>query len=451
MFQRTDYSQASITQMVSALGNGEVTALQLTEFALERIDQYDRRLHAISRVFATEARTAATASDLRRSAGFPGGKLEGIPLLIKDNIGVRGWPLTAGSVALQGLIAREDAPLVARLREEGAILLGQTAMHELAAGITGASSLTGYTENIFHMGYSPGGSSSGSAVAVAAGYTPLAIGTDTAGSVRIPAAFAQVYGLRPTHGSVETRGIVPLSPSQDIAGPLVRHSIDLQMISEIMTGKSLPVTAEPLRIGLVSELFENIPGSVAERVSQSLNFQEKVDITSVSFPELSTLASEANIIAYEFAGALREFLTATAGARYHSLTEIVASGKYHPDLEPTLSTRAVHPGTDSDEFLVIQQRQAEFYRKLVAFFDHHRLNLLAYPVISQSPIRHGQLQTGSNALISATSGTPALSLPAGFTAEGMPVGLELLALRGREDLLLKAASVFPVTSRPPLH
>lgn len=440
MFQRNDYPQASVGQLLAVLEAREVTALQLTGWALERIAADDRRLHAISRLHAAEARAAAAASDQRRAAGLPVGKLEGVPLLVKDNIAVRGWPQTAGSVALQGLVASEDAPLVARLRSEGAVLLGQTAMHELAAGITGASSLTGYTENVFHTGYSPGGSSSGSAVAVAAGYTPLTMGTDTAGSVRIPAAFAQIYGLRPTQGRVNMQGIVPLSPSQDIAGPLVSHASDLPRIYEIMTGRTLAVTPEPLSVGIVAELFTE-QDSVTHQVRQALSFPATVRLTTVSYPEISHLASEANIIAYEFSEALAVFLADKSAVRYKTLSAILDSGKYHPDLDTIFRTRAVHPGTDSDAFYQVQQRQATFYRHLESFFSRHRINLLAYPVISQPPVRHGQSQTGSNALISATSGAPSLALPAGFTGDGMPAGLELLALRDREDLLFKAAGI----------
>ena len=441
MFQRKHYPRASVGRLSKALEAGEVTALQLTEWALDRISADDRRLHAISRLHAAEARAAATASDQRRAAGVPVGKLEGIPLLIKDNIAVRGWPQTAGSVALQGLVASEDAPLIARLRGEGAVLLGQTAMHELAAGITGASSLTGYTENVFHTGYSPGGSSSGSAVAVAAGYTPLAIGTDTAGSVRIPAAFAQIYGLRPTQGRVNMQGIVPLSPSQDIAGPLVSHASDLPRIYEIMTGKAPAETTEQLSVGIVSELFDE-QDPVGHQVRRALNFPATVRLTTVSYPEISHLASEANIIAYEFSEALAGFLADRPAVRYKTLLQIIDSGKYHPDLETIFQTRAAHPGTDSADFYRVQQKQAAFYQDLVAFLHRYRINLLAFPVISQPPVRHGQAQTGSNALISATTGTPALALPAGFTSCGMPTGLELLALRDKEDLLLRAASTF---------
>ncbi|ARU95861.1 amidase [Tatumella citrea] len=441
MFQPNDYPRASVGQLLKALEAREVTALQLTEWALERIATDDRRLHAISRLHSAEARATAAASDQRRATGLPAGKLEGIPLLIKDNIAVRGWSQTAGSVTLQGLVASEDAPLITRLRSEGAVLLGQTAMHELAAGITGASSLTGYTENVFHTGYSPGGSSSGSAVAVAAGYTPLAIGTDTAGSVRIPAAFAQIYGLRPTRGQVDMQGIVPLSPTQDIAGPLVSHASDLPRIYEIMTGRALTETTEPLSVGIVSELFDE-QDPVGHQVRQALNFPATVRLTHVSYPEISHLASEASIIAYEFSEALAGFLADRPAARYKTLSAILDSGKHHPDLDTIFRTRAHHPGTDSDAFYQVQQRQAAFYQELVSFFSHHRINLLAYPVISQPPVRHGQPQTGSNALISATTGTPSLALPAGFTSCGMPTGLELLALRDREDLLLRAASIF---------
>ncbi|BAN95253.1 amidase [Plautia stali symbiont] len=179
--QYADYLTASLGDMQQALAQRRVSARQLTTFALQRIADVDQpRYNAISWLFADEALAAAAASDAARQQNAPIGPLVGIPLLIKDNIEVKGWPTSAGSALLRDVIASEDAPLVTALRQAGAILIGKTTMHELAAGITGASSLSGFTHNAWQQGRSPGGSSSGSAVAVAAGYVPLAIGSDTA-------------------------------------------------------------------------------------------------------------------------------------------------------------------------------------------------------------------------------------------------------------------------------
>ncbi|MBK0125813.1 amidase [Pantoea sp. S61] len=435
--QYADYLTASLSDLNQALLRAEVTARQLTDYALQRIGEADQpRYNAITWLFADEARAAAEQSDKRRQRGEAWGPLDGVPVLIKDNIEVRGWPTSAGSVMLRGVIADNDAPLVTTLRHQGAILIGKTAMHELAAGITGASSLSGFTHNAWQQGRSPGGSSSGSAVAVAAGYVPLAIGSDTAGSVRIPAAFNGLLGLRMTRGALSTAGIVPLSPTQDIPGPLVRSTADLRIASEILSGKTFAIEGEALRVGIWQEGFAADEDEINQAVLAAVaGFAP----ATLSWPALETLAADANIIGYEFAEALAEYLADKPQAQFHSLPEIAASGLYHPQLEAVFKTRAVHPGTASEAYAQVQQRQRDLYQQLVAMFDQHNINLLAYPVVRRSPVTHGEMQEGSNALVSAVTGAPAIAIPAGLSDDGLPIGFELLALRGREDLLLRAA------------
>ncbi|KNC07377.1 amidase [Pantoea sp. RIT-PI-b] len=435
--QYADYLTASINDLQQALAQRTVSARQLTAFALQRIADVDQpRYNAITWLFAEEALAAADASDTRRQRGERVRRLEGIPVLIKDNIDVKGWPTSAGSVLLREVIASEDAPLVTRLRDAGAILIGKTAMHELAAGITGASSLSGFTHNAWVAGRSPGGSSSGSAVAVAAGYVPLAMGSDTAGSVRIPAAFNHLFGLRMTRGGISTQGIVPLSPTQDIPGPLVRSAADLRLALEILGEQPLAVSDEPLRIGIWQQGFAQDEDEINQAVRAALaDFAPR----EVSYPQLATLAAEANIIGYEFAAALAAWLADKPQARCRTLADVVASRRYHPQLETVFTSRAQHAGTDSEDYRVVQQRQHDLYQQLAQFFAAHQINLLAYPVVRHPPVKHGEMQEGSNALVSAVTGAPAISIPAGFSQEGLPIGLELLALRGREDLLLRAA------------
>ncbi|WP_343551036.1 amidase [Pantoea sp.] len=446
--QYTDYLGASLDALQQALQQGAVSARQLTTFALQRIADVDQpRYNAMTWLFADEALAAADASDARRQRGERIGPLEGIPLLIKDNIQVKGWPTSAGSVLLREVIAEEDAPLVTKLRDAGAILIGKTAMHELAAGITGASSLSGFTHNAWLEGRSPGGSSSGSAVAVAAGYVPLAIGSDTAGSVRIPAAFNGLFGLRMTRGAININGIVPLSPTQDIPGPLARSAADLRLATEVLSGQRFEAYDQPLRIGIWQEGFAANEDEINQAVRAALS---QFAPREVSFPELASLATEANIIGYEFAEALAAYLADKPAAECHTLAEIVASKRFHPQLEAIFSARAQHPGTDSEAYQAVLERQRALLEQLTAFFSAQQIDLLAYPVVRHAPVKHGEMQEGSNALISAVTGMPAISIPAGLSDEGLPIGLELLALRGREDLLLAAADRCDVALTPAL-
>ncbi|ORM63588.1 amidase [Pantoea rodasii] len=437
--QHADYLTATLDDLQRALQLGDVTSRQLTEWTLQRIAQLDQpRYNAMTWLFADEARAAADASDGRRQQSEALGRLEGIPVLIKDNIEVAGWPTSAGSVMLRDVVAEQDAPLVTVLRHQGAILLGKTAMHELAAGITGASSLSGFTHNAWCEGRSPGGSSSGSAVAVAAGYVPLAMGSDTAGSVRIPAAFNGLFGLRMSRGALSTAGIVPLSPTQDIPGPLVRSATDLRIATEILSAQTFAVEGDTLRVGIWREGFAAEETEINQAVRAAVS---GFDPLEVSWPQLEALAAQANIIGYEFAEALAAYLADKPQALFLTLPEIAASGLYHPQLENVFKTRAVHPGTDSEGYATVQQHQRDLYQRLEAFFAEHDINLLAYPVVRHAPVKHGELQEGSNALLSAVTGAPAVSIPAGLSEEGLPIGLELLALRGREDLLLRAAEI----------
>lgn len=303
--------------------------------------------------------------------------------------------------------------------------------------------------NAWLAGYSPGGSSSGSAVAVAAGYVPLAMGTDTAGSVRIPAAFNHLYGLRMTRGAISIDGIVPLSPTQDIPGALVRHPADLRLASEILSGQSFSRHEEPLRIGLWQEGFALEEAAINQAVHTAVTalVGDAGHQQEITFPQLETLAAEASIISWEFAEALADWLADKPQAESRTLAEVVASGRHHPQLAAVFTARANHPGKASDSYAIQQLRQRTLYQTVVQLFNQRKINLLAYPVVKHPPVRHGELQPGSNALVAAVTGAPAISIPVGFTAEGLPIGMELLALRGREDLLLQAAEQMAAISR----
>lgn len=439
-----DYRRTTLDSLLSWLDSGKLTSVDLTEHSLLLIRQQDKSgpaYHAITWLFEQQALENAKQSDARRRGQQKTGRLEGIPVLVKDNIDVAGWPTTAGSLALTGIVATKDADIVAALRREGAIIIGKTAMHELAAGITGASSLSGFTQNARVPGYTPGGSSSGSAVAAAVGYVPLAIGTDTAGSVRIPAAFNGVTGMRPASGTLSLQGIVPLSPTQDIPGPLVQYASDLPRVMEILGGIKYPLFQGRVRAGYVAGWVER-ENSVSGVVKTVLNFltEKGVSMRRILAEGLTEQADAANVIAFEFAEALADDLSVRTGARFTGLPDILASGLYHPQLETVFTTRAQHPGRTDKGYEETKVRQEKLRMRLDKLFREQEINLLVYPVVGENPVRHGEMQQGSHGLLAAVTGMPALSLPVGFSEEGFPVGLELLARRGQESLLMHAAA-----------
>lgn len=228
----------SVVSMGEMLRSGACTSLDLTEYALRRIDELDGRLHAFVEVYAKEALLAAEAADQLIRAGLWLGPLHGIPVALKDNIDVKGRPSTAGSTLLSDNTAKADAWITQRLLECGAIVVGKTHMVEFALGAWGANEFMGAPRNPWGRGahLSPGGSSSGSAVAVAAGMVPLSVGTDTGASVRVPAALCGVTGFKPTIGRLRSEGVVPLSTTLDSVGVLAQTAEDAALMFATLTG-----------------------------------------------------------------------------------------------------------------------------------------------------------------------------------------------------------------------
>jgi aspartyl-tRNA(Asn)/glutamyl-tRNA(Gln) amidotransferase subunit A len=233
---------ATAAALRAALDAGEVSAAALAEAALERIAARDGTLRAFITVDAAGAMAAARESDARRAAGLPPRPLEGIPVAVKDNIAAAGLPLTDGIAAFRDRIAAADAGAVARLRAAGAVILGKTNLHEGALGATTDNPAYGRCRNPLDPALTPGGSSGGSAAAVAAGFCPVALGSDTMGSVRIPAAYCGVWGLKPTRGAIGTSGLSNLSWTLDTIGPIAASAEDLALALSVLAG---PDDADP--------------------------------------------------------------------------------------------------------------------------------------------------------------------------------------------------------------
>src|SRR6476469_9808392 len=223
--------EASIPELQQAMSRGVVSSVALVDAYLARIAAYDKQGPALNAII----RVNAAALDAERKAGRVRGPLHGIPVIVKDNYGTRGMPTSAGTIAFASL-EPDDAFQVKKLREAGAVILGKSNMHELASGITTISSIGGQTCNPYNPDRSPGGSSGGSGAAVAASFAAIAWGSDTCGSIRIPSAVHNLFGLRPTKGLSSIAGIVPLSHSQDVGGPIARSVTDLAIVLDATVG-----------------------------------------------------------------------------------------------------------------------------------------------------------------------------------------------------------------------
>lgn len=474
-----DPLEATLPELQVAMGSGRITAVALVDYYLARIEALDDAGPALNAIAAINpnARQRAAILDLERAEGRVRGPLHGIPVVVKDNFETRGMPTTAGSAALAGFQPERDAFVVRRLREAGAIILAKTNMHEFAYGITSVGSAFGSVRNPYDLRRTPGGSSGGSAAAVTANLAAAGLGTDTCGSVRIPAAFTNLVGVRATQGLISRRGIVPLSQTQDIAGPLTRSVVDAALLLDVLAAvdEADPQTADGYRrrpdsyleglapgalrgarIGLLEEalLVEPEDGPVAEVVGEAVNRMQALGATivRVSMPELwPTLESRLSgffVLVYDFKQDINAYLRDQTNAPVGSLAEILAAGVHHPEVDASLrASEAMAAGSRRDYLAELAHRD-EARRRLLALMAKERLDALAYPAVRRDPARIGQSQPGSNCLLSANTGLPAVVIPAGFTPRGLPAGLELLGVPWGEAALLALAYDYEQATRP---
>jgi amidase len=465
-----DVMERSIAELTTALDTGDVTSRQLVTGYLARIAAYDHQgpgLNAMVQV-SDDVWTVADARDAERAQGRTLGPLHGVPVVVKDNYDIVGMPTSAGTIGLATSIPPDDAFQVRRLREAGAIILGKTNMHELARGITTVSSIAGQTRNPYDPSRNPGGSSGGTGAAVAASYAAVGMGSDTCGSIRIPSAHHALVGLRGTRGLASGDGIIPLSSTQDIGGPLARSVEDLAITLDVTVGPDpadettergrgrIPATftdaldAGALRGARVALLGELLGATAAERPvravieaaaeQMSMAGAELVDIGDTDF---GTLLDGASVIGLEFKFDFDRYLAATPGAAVRSLAELVERGLYHQVLGSGALQASLDVETlDTDDYRGRLAKRAAVRLAVEAVLDEHDLTALIYPTIRETARPIGQGQQGSNCALSAVSGLPAITVPAGYATDGMPVGLEMIGREFSEADLLALAYAF---------
>ena len=477
--ERFDVAEKSVRELGAALDAGVVTSVDLVDGYLARIEAFDRRGPAINAMIAVnpQARERARALDAERAEGAVRGPLHGIPVVVKDNYDTADMPTTASSIALATSLPLDDATQVRRLREAGAIVLGKTNMHELARGITTLASLGGQTRNPYDPERNPGGSSGGTGAAVAASFGAFGMGSDTCGSIRIPSAHHALVGLRGTRGLASGDGIVPLSRTQDIGGPLARSVEDLALALDATVGVdpadpatsraegNVPATytstldaagLDGARLGVVTAMLGGggAERAVREVIERAVEEMEALGAVAVEIeePDLTELVQGASVIAQEFRFHLDDYLAATPAAGVRSLAEIVASGLYHTILEQGLASSLEVETLDTDDYRERLARRDELRTAVVALLDAQALDALVYPTMRQTAQPIGGVQTGSNCTLSALSGLPAITVPAGFAVDGMPVGVELLGRAWAEPRLIELAFAYEQATghrRPP--
>ena len=471
-----DVVEKTIADLQAALTDGTVTSKQLVAAYLARIAAYDHDGPRINAMIAVNplALEAAAALDNERAARGPRGPLHGIPVVVKDNFETADMPTTGGSIALSGFETGRDAFQVRRLRDAGVIIIGKTNLHELAAGITTISSLGGQTRNPYDPTRNPGGSSGGTGAAVAANFAAAGMGSDTCGSIRIPAANNSLFGIRGTLGLSSRHGIIPLSHTQDIGGPLARTVVDLVAMLDATVGPDVgdpstetsrghvpPSYREALRadglkgvrIGVVKSLFGAAPedeeaGAVVRQALEAMHKQgaETIDVTVAGLDEQLRGSS---VIDAEFKFDLMDYLARTPSAPVHSLAEILARGSYHASLENTFRRRNGVEAKETDAYRRARIRRDAVRGLVLAAMDEQKLDVLAYPVLRRKAAIVGEPQRGAeNCQLSPSTGFPAMSVPAGFTADGLPIGVELLGGAWAELKLLTIAYAYEQAAHP---
>ena len=458
-----EVSEKSIEELQRAMTAGEVTSRRLVDLYLARIDAYDKQGPALNAIVVVNprAREAADALDAERAARRVRGPLHGVPVLVKDNYETIEMPTAAGSIALASFHPARDAFLVQRLKSAGAVILGKTNMHELAAGIFTVGSRFGQTKNPYDLDRNPGGSSGGTGAAVAANFAAGGMGSDTCGSIRIPASHNHLVGLRGTQGLSSRTGIVPLSSTQDIGGPIARTMADLAIMLDATVGPDpadastaasaahIPASyrsglrADALkgaRIGAVRSLFGTAPEDqeVTTVVQQALDGMKKAgaEVVDVIVPGLDDLLRDSSMINHDFKFDLAEYLAKAGGAPVASLGEILDRGLYHSALDGMFRGRNAVEARESDASRRARIKRVALRQAIEAVLSEHRLAAIAYPSLRRKPARIGDGQAGSSCQVSAHSGLPALGVPAGFTDDGLPVGVELLGASFKEQDLL---------------
>ncbi|MFF7245842.1 amidase family protein [Embleya sp. NPDC008237] len=464
-----DLDTVTIPELQARMARGSLTSSALTGAYLWRIKTIDPRIDSVLRTDPTAMRQAA-ASDARHRRGESRGPLDGIPVLLKDNVDTLGLPTTAGSLALAGSPPDTDAVLVTRLRDAGAVILGKTNLSEwanfrAARPTSGWSAVGGQTRNPYVLDRNPCGSSAGSGAALAASLSQVAIGTETDGSIVCPAGANGVVGHKPSLGLVSQAGVVPISAEQDTAGPMARNVTDAALTLSVLSGGRLPHLVDSFdvasgstrpgglhgkRIGLwrlptlgpdvdalMTRTADRLRGAGAEVVEVSLPYQER--LAELEFPALLS----------EFHRDIDAYLGTRRGPR--NLAELIEFNRSHPAEQTCFAGQELFeqaltaPPTSDPQYRAMRAELKDLSRRSIdETMAAHHLDAIASP--TNPPAWTTDCARGDNDVIpsstpAAVSGYPSLSVPAGFVHD-LPVGLLLMAGDHRDaELLSLGASV----------
>jgi aspartyl-tRNA(Asn)/glutamyl-tRNA(Gln) amidotransferase subunit A len=476
----------TVAELGAKLAAREVSAVELARQSFARLDALDPKLHAFLFTRREAALADAAESDARRVRGEARGPLDGIPIALKDNIVQAGEPATCASRILEGYVSPFDATAVARLRAAGAVIVGRTNLDEFAMGSSTENSSQGPTRNPWDLARTPGGSSGGSAAAVAAGIVPAALGSDTGGSIRQPAALCGVVGVKPTYGRVSRWGLVAFASSLDQIGPVARTAEDCALVLEAIAGHdpsdstSLPEPAprielggdvSGLTLGFLREAEDAAPG-VRARVGEAVAELERAGakVREVSLPHtrfgiaayylIATAEASSNLARYDGVRYGRRAADGADGVT--GLYERTRAEGFGPEVKRRilLGTYVLSAGYYEAYYRKAQQVRTLLRRDFDAAFE--RCDAVVLPTTPETAFRLGEKSSDPLALyladvftVSANlAGLPAASIPCGLDG-GLPVGLQILGRPRDEATVLRIADAYQRRTahhraRPPL-
>lgn len=487
-----DLTEMTVFELHEKLQNGKTTSRAVVGKYLDRIKEYDAQGPEIGAVVNTNPDALNRARELDKRFDNCGltGPLHGAPILVKDQIQTAGLTTTFGSEAFSTFVPERDAKIVQRLRDAGAVVLAKTNLPDWGAGLCGYSSVAGQTKNPYDLKRDPGGSSAGTSAGIAANLGMIGIGSDTGGSIRVPASCCNLYGLKVTTGLISRDGISPLVPPQDSAGPMARTPEDLALLLDAIVGfdsaddcsganahvngtytEHLATDADVLRetrLGVLRDAFgltENpSAASVTSIVEDAIGRMEVAGATIIDPVSISQLERRLGRTSlYEHLGAdrINAFLKELPDAPVESVSELYQTDSYHESLElfERIATSAKEP-TSEFGYWVRRAGQQSFQQAVEYTCVKHELDAIVFPDVQVPPVKYEDYYTGdvmredypSNTFIGSQSICPAISMPAGFTDDGRPVGVELLGIPHSEPQLIELASAYDTIAdarRPP--
>jgi aspartyl-tRNA(Asn)/glutamyl-tRNA(Gln) amidotransferase subunit A len=452
----------TISTLATHLQSRRISPVEVMRSQLERIDRINPKLNAYLTVFPEQAMREARDAEREIMDNRYRGPLHGVPIAVKDLFDLEGVETTAGSVILRGHVARRDAAVVARLRRQGAIVLGKLHLHEFAYGGSGVNPHYGTPRNPWAFDHIPGGSSSGSGVAVAAGLCYGALGTDTGGSVRMPAALCNIVGLKPTYGRCSRAGILPLAWSLDHPGPMARSVTDVALLLNAMAGhdpadaatvdRAVPDYTEGLsndlrrvRIGMPRlALWEDLDPAVEPVLQAAVEQLRRLGgrlgakLEEIRLPQMCHAVLASSII------------MGAEGAAYHHHWLRTAAQHYGEDVRLRLKLGALLPAA---AYLKAQRLRQVIRRELDHAFGAIDVLVtptlpIAAPRIDDCTVRPGAplppelLQLPRLTRPFNLTGHPAISVPCGFTPKGLPVGLQIIGRAFDEATVLRVAQAY---------